>query len=241
MTAAASPLTPLQADLVTLLHATRSAERDIFAVLPADVRDRPGTIGEWSPKDVLAHLGAWRTIEARRIAAARSGTPPPPEDPAIGAPVDESNERIYEDFAGSSWEGVDLRADESTDALVSEIEQSSRDILCDCQDDIVGIGANGANHAIMHLAEVADLADAMARYQAYVAEIEQVLARGHVPPHDSSVLLYNLACHFAVAEQIDDARRLLRQAFSQRHDLRATAEDDPDLEALRGELDDLAG
>jgi len=239
MTAEAT-LTPLQADLVELLQATRSAERDLFATLPEPLRDAPETIGDWSAKDVLAHLGAWRAVEARRIAAARNGQPNPSEDPALGEPVDESNARIHEDFAGSSWEEVELRAEESVHALLSEIAQSSSDILCDCQDDIVGIGANGANHAIMHLAEVATLAGEMPRYRAYVNDIERIAARGHLPPRDSGVLLYNMACHFALAADLDDARRLLRQAFAQRHDLRETAQDDPDLEAIRDELDDLA-
>jgi hypothetical protein len=232
--------TPLQADLLELLRATRAAERDLFASLPEDLRDRPQTIGEWSAKDVMAHLGAWRAVEARRIEAMRSGSPNPPEDPALDAPVDESNARIHEDFAGSGWEEVELRADESVDALAREIGQSSTDVLCDCQDDIVGIGANGANHAIMHLAEIASLADQMPRYHAYVDGIERVLARGHLPPRDSGVLLYNMACHFALADDLEDARRLLRQAFAQRHELRDTAQDDPDLEAVRDELDDLA-
>ena len=234
-------LTPLQADLVDLLRASREAERVLFAALPDDMRDRPETIGAWSPKDVLAHLGAWRAVEARRIAAARSGSPNPPEDPALGAPVDESNAQIHEDFAGSSWDEVELRADESVEALVREIGASSSDILCDCQDDIVGIGANGANHAMSHLSDIARLGDAMDRYRAYGLQIERVLARSHLPPRDSSVLLYNLACHFTLADQLDDARRLLSQAFSQRHDLRSTAQDDPDLESLRGELNELGG
>jgi hypothetical protein len=67
------------------------------------------------------------------------------------------------------------------------------------------------------------------------------LARGHLPPRDSGVLHYNLACHYALWDHLDDARRLLKQAFGQRHDLRSTAQDDPDLEALREELDALAG
>ena len=34
-------LNPLQADLSELLRATRDAERDLFAVLPDELRDRP--------------------------------------------------------------------------------------------------------------------------------------------------------------------------------------------------------
>ena len=232
--------TPLQADLIAMLSASRQAERDLFAALPAELRDRPATIGEWSAKDVLAHLGAWRSVEARRIAAARNGEPNPPEDPELGAPVDESNRLLHEDFAGASWEEVELRADESVDALVGEMWISSSVILCDCQDDIVGIGANSTNHATAHLSDIARLAGKMDRYRAYGLEIERVLAGGHLPPRDSSVLLYNMACHFSLADDVDDARRLLRIAFRLRPDLVETATEDPDLTPLRDAIPSLA-
>ena len=234
-------LTPLQADLVDLLRASRKAERDLFATLPDDVRDPPETIGAWSPKDVLAHLGAWRAVEARRIAAARSGSPNPQEDPALGAPVDESNAQIHEDFAGSSWDEVELRADESVEALVHEIGESSSAILCDCQDDIVGIGANGVNHAMSHLSDIARLGDAMDRYRAYGLQIDVCWRAVISPLATPACSFYDLACHFTLADELEDARRLLRQAFSQRHDLRSTAQDDPDLESLRAELNELGG
>jgi hypothetical protein len=70
--------------------------------------------------------------------------------------------------------------------------------------------------------------------------MEEVLARGHLPPHDSGVMLYNLACYEALAGDTDDARRLLRTAFAHRHDLVTSAPEDPDLVSLRGELESLA-
>src|SRR6185503_14659128 len=56
--------TPLQDDLLAMLQATRAAERELFAMLPATELDRPGTMGAWSAKDVQLHLAAWRAIEA---------------------------------------------------------------------------------------------------------------------------------------------------------------------------------
>jgi RimJ/RimL family protein N-acetyltransferase len=58
------PITPLQADLVAMLEAMRRAERALFDDVPPEARERPGAIGEWSVKDVRAHLAAWRAIEA---------------------------------------------------------------------------------------------------------------------------------------------------------------------------------
>lgn len=232
-------VTPLQADLAALLRAARDAERDLFSELPAARRETPATIGDWSAKDVLAHLAAWRAIEARRLEATRRGEPNPPADPVLHAPVDESNARIHEDFAGAGWEQVEQQADESVQALLAAIGRSTNDILCECHDDIVGIGANGTNHAMAHLSDIANLADDFDRYRVFALDIERILARGHLPPRDSGVMLYNLACHYALAADLDDARRLLRIAFAHRADLRQAAVDDPDLASLRGELDQL--
>jgi len=65
-----------QADLIALLQSMRDAEQDLFARVPAETREVAGTIGEWSPKDLLAHLGAWRAIEARVIRPALAGQIP---------------------------------------------------------------------------------------------------------------------------------------------------------------------
>src|SRR5512135_3068787 len=62
--------TPLHDDLVAMLLATRTAERDLYERLDPATRDAPRRIGDWSARDVLAHLAAWRSIEALRIEAA---------------------------------------------------------------------------------------------------------------------------------------------------------------------------
>jgi len=230
--------TPLQADLIAMLRAMRDAERDLFAAVPAATRQAPGAIGEWSVKDVLAHLAAWRAIEARRIAA-RAGDEDPrhAHDPSTTEPVDESNAALHGLHASWTWDEVTREADVSVDALIGAIERSSTDVLCECDHgSVAGIGANGVNHAVGHLPEIADLAAGRPRFGAFADEIEAILAAGHVPPRDSGVILYNIACARALSGELDDARRLLRTAFARRHDLVELAAEDPDLIALRGEL-----
>ena len=78
------------------------------------------------------------------------------------------------------------------------------------------------------------------RYDVLARQLETILHRGHLPPRDSGVLLYNLACHHALTGEPDEARRVLRTAFSQRHDLVEVAEDDPDLAAIRHDIPSLA-
>jgi len=233
-----APRTPLQADLVAMLHAMRDAERDIFAGIPEGMRDVPSTIGQWSVKDVWAHLAAWRAVEARRIAA-RAGDVDPlhAADPPTTEPVDESNTTLQQRHADWTWDAVSAEAAGSVDSLIAAIERSSTDVLCECDDgSVAGIGANGVNHAVGHLPEISDLAGDRRRFDAVADQVEAILGSGHLPPRDSGVLLYNIACARALSGELDDARRLLRSAFARRHDLAELAKDDPDLIALREEL-----
>jgi hypothetical protein len=233
-----APRTPLQADLVAMLRTMRDAERDLFAGIPASLREAAGTIGDWSPKDVMAHVAAWRAIEARRLEA-RAGVDDPRHaaDPVTSDPIDEANALLHGRHAGWSWDAVADEADASVDALIVAVEHSSTDVLCECDDfSVAGIGANGVNHAVGHLPEIAELAGGQARFDAFADAIESILRAGHLPPRDSGVILYNIACARALSGQLDDARRLLKAAFARRHDLIAAAADDPDLIALRDEL-----
>jgi hypothetical protein len=233
-----APRTPLQADLVAMLRTMRDAERDLFAGIPAGLRESARTIGDWSPKDVMAHVAAWRAIEARRLEA-RAGVADPRHeaDPVTSDPIDEANALLQGRHAGWSWQAVVGEADASVEALIAAVERSATDVLCECDDfSVAGIGANGINHAVGHLPEIAELAGGQARFDAFADEVESILGAGHLPPRDSGVILYNIACARALSGELDDARRLLKTAFARRHDLIAAAADDPDLIALREEL-----
>jgi hypothetical protein len=223
-------LSPLQRDLVELLEAVRRAENDLFGRLRGASVDEP-VIEGLTARDVRAHLAAWREVEARRLLGTVTE-----QDPRPGDPIDESNARIQAERAGWSPERAAASADASTDELIAAIRASSTDALCECDELAAGIGANGANHAIGHLSDVARLAGAEERYAELAAEVEAILGRNHLMPRDSGVMLYNLACHSGVSGRADDALRLLRTAFARRADLRDHAREDPDLEAVRGDI-----
>lgn len=231
-------LSPLQRDLVAMLEATRSAERDIFDRLAPETRDAPSTIGVWSARDLRGHLAAWRAIEARRIEARGEASGLANEgDPAPNEPIDESNAKLHDQRAGWTWDAIAREADASIDALIAAIGRSSSDVLCECDDgSVAGIGSNGVNHAVGHLPEIAAMAGDRARFAVFAAEIEAILGAGHLPPRDSGVILYNIACARSLDGELDDARRLLLAAFARRHDLRELAPNDPDLMGLHDEL-----
>jgi protein tyrosine phosphatase (PTP) superfamily phosphohydrolase (DUF442 family) len=199
-----------------------------------------GAVGEWSAKDVQLHLTAWRAIEARRLDATLHGRPFDEADPGPDAPVDESNAQLNAEHAHLPWTDAEREADASVDALTAAIANSSTQVLCECDGTTAGIGANGINHAIAHLSDIAALAGGQQRYDVLARQLEAILHRGHLPPRDSGVLLYNISCHHALSGELDEARRVLRTAFTQRRDLVEVAQADPDLAAIRDDIESLA-
>ena len=221
---------PLQQDLVALLEAVRRAEHDLFGALEEAHRDEP-LIDGLRAREVRSHLAAWRSIEARRLLGTETG-----DDPRPGDPIDASNARIQAERSAWSGEQAAAAADASIDELIGAIRASTNEALCECDELAAGIGANGANHAIGHLSDIARLAGAEDRYAQLADEVEAILGGSHLMPRDSGVMLYNLACHSGLTGRPDDAVRLLRTAFARRGDLRDIAREDPDLESIREQI-----
>ncbi len=244
MTTDATGTSPLHDDLIEMLEETRAAEHDIFAMLEPAVRDARGRIGEWSAKDLRAHLAAWRGVEAERLrTGVRELQPDMADGDAPAASDDEANARIQARRGAWSWDQVAAEADASIDALETQVRSTSVDELNRADRLVAGIGANGANHALAHLGEVAALAgdEAGRRFRAFTDRIEAILLRGRLPDRDAAVMLYNVACFEALGGRLDDARRLLRDVFKRRPDLLEWAREDGDIAALRPELETLAG
>jgi hypothetical protein len=249
MTNDAAPRSALHADLVEMLEATRAAERAVFAPMDASLRDAPRTIGEWSAKDLLAHLSAWREVEAERLRTGWHERQPAATDDggggsdAGGETEDEANARIQAERTAWSWDRVAAAAEASIDALEAAIVATSAEVLERSENLVAGIGANGANHAIAHLADAAGVAGpaAAAGFRAFEAEVEAIIVRGRIPDRDVGVMLYNLACNAALTGRADEARRLMRDALHRRPDLLDWALQDADLETIRTDLPALAG
>ena len=241
--------TPLHGDLVEMLEATRAAERAIFGLMDPVTRDAPRTIGEWSAKDLLAHLAAWREVEAGRLRTgwrdrqpAGSGTAAGDGDDDGGEPDDVANARIQAERETWSWDRVAADAEASIDALQAAIAATTAERLERSENLVAGIGANGANHALAHLSDAAGVAGpaAATAFQVFESTIEAIIVRGRIPDRDVGVMLYNLACNAALTGRPDAARRLVRDAFRRRPDLLEWALRDDDLQAIRAELPALA-
>ncbi len=235
MTHDGSPTLDLRDGLIEGLLAARAAEREILAALEPAVRDAPAADGGWSPKDIQAHLSAWRRHQADRLAARREGRDEP-QVPA--AETDEANAIYHAERAGWTWDDVLADADAASNTLIAEIRAASDETIAD--DRIVGTTmGNGPEHDLAHLPALAARAGLGDRVTELAATVEASVARGGWPPRSAAFARYNLACYHALAGRLDEARALLRQALPGQEELQGFAPADDDLIALRGEIPDL--
>ena len=225
----------LRAGLIAAIQAARAVERDVLAGLDPSVRDRPAADGGWSPKDVQAHLNAWKGRTVDRLRALRIGANEP-----IEVETDEANAKFHAERVAWSWPEVVADADASTDELIAEIEAAPDETLA--LPRISGtIMGNGSEHTLTHLTPMAAAAGLDSRTLALADDITAIIDRGGWPARAAAYARYNLACFHALSGNLDVARSLLRQALPEQEELREYAPKDDDLIALRDELPTLAG
>lgn len=74
----------------------RRLEQNISSLSQADML-QPGVVGDWSIKDVLAHLADWEAHMPAWVEAARLGSPVDTPEPGLTwKQLDIFNERVYE-------------------------------------------------------------------------------------------------------------------------------------------------
>jgi hypothetical protein len=85
-----------------LQQENRQWEAILDQIGPAQM-DQPGLNGDWSMKDLIAHLTGWNRWLVSRLQAAQQGAPrPPPPWPAHLQTEDEINAWIYQSHHGLS-------------------------------------------------------------------------------------------------------------------------------------------
>ena len=226
----------LRTALIDGLRASRGAERAIFEALEPGQRDAPGFDGDWSAKDVQAHLSAWRQRQADRMVAQRGAGAAPAESDIT---LDELNANYHAERADWPWERVALDAEATSEALIAEVATADATMLAD--PDVLGpIMGDGAEHDLDHLVRVAPAVGMGSQVLDLADTTLAILDRGGWPARSDAYARYNLACFHAKAGNLDVARSLLRQALPAEAALRANAPADDDLIALRDEIPALA-
>jgi len=114
--------------LLELVEEARQREIKFIAEMGEDERKQQGTFQEWSAKDELVHIGAWKGIMCERFRAFQAEQTPPAFDD-----WDTVNDEIFKRHEGDSWtEAVDY-LELSYQQMVEQILALSEDGLMDGQ------------------------------------------------------------------------------------------------------------
>jgi hypothetical protein len=81
---------------------------------------QPGVVGEWSVKDILAHITAWQTRLITTLFKAENGFTPDTTDG--GQTVDQLNEEFYREMKARSFDRVWDDLDSSYHQILSRLE-----------------------------------------------------------------------------------------------------------------------
>ncbi len=104
---------PTKGETLAAIERERAAWENLLAEVGEDRMLEPGPMGDWTFKDLVAHLTGWRARGLQRLEAAANGQPPPdPVWPAHLTTDDEINAWIHA---------------QNQDRLLGEVLAESRD------------------------------------------------------------------------------------------------------------------
>jgi hypothetical protein len=113
--------------LLNKLDTTWSAFRDSYADLPDSLLVEPGVMGNWSVKDILAHVTTWEEEALKHLPVILAGGRPPRYVTFGG--IDAFNAQMTERKRGLSLSEVRTQLDETHRRLVDYIQSAPEDQL----------------------------------------------------------------------------------------------------------------
>jgi len=145
----------LRSDLLNLLQHAYEREQDFLAGLSEQTRAECGLPDDWSAKDLIAHVAAWKERTVCELTALAKGQPAP----EFGD-LDEFNARVFADHRDLDWERVVSTLELTHRQLCDAILATPDELLVrprspDRPDELVWwiVVARGVNHPLGHLAE----------------------------------------------------------------------------------------
>ena len=86
--------TPNKAQLIEQVRQARAQWVGLLGEVGVDHMEQPGAMGDWTFRDLLAHLNAWWQREVARLEAAQRGSAPEKEP---GFDVEDFNLKVYKE------------------------------------------------------------------------------------------------------------------------------------------------
>jgi len=225
----------IQAKLIELLAYAHDEVQAFVASLTKDERAAVGTRESWATKDTFAHLAEWQARFAEQLAASLRGETTPTYDD-----IDEANAEIFASYQGQSWDDVMGRFERGRRELLAHIQSFTEDDLASTQKfpwqngqplwrRIVG---TVYIHPVLHLSPLyheRGKLDDVCRLQETMAE---KLALFSDAPDWQGTVTYNLACHYALIGEKDQALTTLDKALHLNPGLAEWSKQDSDLASL---------
>jgi len=224
--------------LLDLLKQAHAMEMNFVDALSGQERARLGTLEDWSAKDVISHIAAWKASLADYLLAVSEG-----RSPTRSEDLDRENAILFEAHRDKTWDEALRMASDAFQRVVAQVEVLGEQELVSREEFpwqgerplwrlIVG---TGCIHPIAHVAEFHR--NRGRREQA--GKMMGEMARSMVSLDDGAVwqgeVKYNLACHYSLLGAAAEAIRELQESLVLNPGLIDWSKEDPDLDAIRGE------
>lgn len=227
----------LKTKIKNLVRLAYEAEQSYIDSLSAEEKTALGESDDWAPKDMLAHMSAWKEQTVLNYQAAKRGEEMPGQ-----AEYQEFNDQFFEKHRHSSWEEILKYREQTQQSLLESLDAMSAADLSRTE----GVPGQGDRafwrmlvgtayvHPLVHLRDPllarGDFAQAV-EIQEQVCSLLSELDDG-----DEAWLggqQYNLACIYSLVGQKDKAIRILRQALKMAPGLMEWSKEDPDFKTIR--------
>lgn len=101
----------------------------LLAEIGTDRMEIQGINGEWTIKDLVAHMAGWQPRFNARFLAAMKGEPPPPDPWPVDSNVDDAvNAWIYETYRDHPLDEVLALSDRVVAELIAAVESLPEDV-----------------------------------------------------------------------------------------------------------------
>jgi tetratricopeptide (TPR) repeat protein len=195
-----------------------------------------GNSDDWSPKDILAHMTAWKEQIVLNYQASKSGETEP-----VQADYQAMNAEFFEKHSSHSWDEVLSYHENTHRALLAELENITEADLERTEGIpmqagrpfwrmVVGIAYT---HPMGHLRDPVLARGDFERAVEMQEEICQLLSELDDDQSWMGAQQYNLACTYSLVGQKEKAIRILDKALKMTPELVDWSKEDPDFEPIR--------
>ncbi len=229
---------PFKPILLDLLQQAYRDEEAFLQELNETERTAIGTPEHWATKDHVAHMNFWRQRLVLNLAAIVQHQEQPPSVKSF----EELNLEIFEEQRERPWSVIHAESQQTYAELIKLTEQLSEEDLTTPSrfawqpegEPLYGaFMGNCYEHAQEHLAQYYldrhDLPRAIQIREAWASRVVEA----EVPDPLRGSVLYNLACFYALQNQLEKATTTLQQALTLAPHLKEWSLTDSDLDVLR--------